>query len=69
MSVETTELRKAVAELEGLYGAIKRDLDSRKTIFYTDSALAQDPNGRYILLDALTAVVNAKAALVLAGGE
>lgn len=70
MTASTIDLlRETVDELERVYHSVRADLDSRKTVFYKDSTLAQDPNGRYILLDTLVALTNARAALVAAVGD
>jgi len=69
------ELRETVELLEQAYEAAKRQvLQDNKWLIDTydipeaefNANLAKDPSGRYILLDALVALTNARAALVKA---
>lgn len=59
-TVATDRLRDAVNELQLTVDHIHHRLAEDS---FVPPALAQDPNGRYILMDALTALVNGYAAL------
>jgi len=57
-------LQRAVLDAERIYGIIRddlqRQLDADGHQHLTPEQM-RDPNGRFILLDALTAIVNARA--------
>lgn len=59
-AVATDRLRDAVNELQLTVDHIHHRLAEDS---FVPPALAQDPHGRYILMDALTALVNGYAAL------
>lgn len=56
----STELRAAVELLEQAYAAARERLAQD----FPEPLLVKDPNGRYVLLDALTALVTARSALL-----
>jgi hypothetical protein len=64
------DLAALVRELQDAYEVCRADiLDQMGRFEHTrdlDPLQARDPNGRYLLLDALTALVNASTALVAA---
>jgi hypothetical protein len=67
-STRTGELRAAVARLEATYDKARADLvrGIERDGYHFDPEDARDSNGRYILLDALTVLVQAHTALATA---
>jgi hypothetical protein len=65
MTIRANELRAVTARLEAAYGRARADLvrDIERDGYHFEPEDARDSNGRYILLDALTAIVQANAAI------
>lgn len=59
------DLRRLVDELQATVDTTRTELAKE----FPEPAIVRDPSGRYILLDALTVLINAQTALVRAGGD
>lgn len=67
MSDPRTDLANALARLEAVYDLTRRELAeeiARDPYWKAIPEQMKDSSGRYILLDALTAIVQARTALV-----
>lgn len=59
MASNFEDLRAAVEVLQAAYDKARQEM----AVIWDDPMIVKDPNGRYVLLDALTALVNARSSL------